>query len=470
MKINFHNILILLCLIIGAGKVVAQTTDFSSGVYILNEDWFGHRNSTLMHLSEAGSFSYDLIGNNPDNAGKSLGCTSQFAAFYDNRLYIISKQDQDSGESSAVRGGRIVVVDPTNHHILFTQDTIFCMNGVSAADGRAFVGVNPHKGYISTSNGIFIFDLDHYTIKGRIKGTENSLIVGGEVSNTDGIGPLYHNQCGAMIAAGNYVFASFQDHGILVIDATTDQIKHTFPGCFSTIVQSKDQRIWAVRNTDDTYPDYPYGMAGEYWMGNELIAIHPVTLKTDTINFLEDFGMEDLMVEQSWYAWNAGSLCASTKDNSLFFAYNDNIWSWFTRSRIYRYDIDDNELYEVYDTEEDGNYIYGAGIRVEPNSDRLWVSCYVGSNVSTNNFVFYNIDADPDSDTFGTRTAVYTPIKNYWYPAMFLFPEDNVPAPTALPDIKTQSSVTNCQKIICNGQLLILRDGKTFMLTGCQVK
>jgi hypothetical protein len=416
-----------------------------------------------MHLSELGQFSYDLVGNNPDNAGKSLGCTSQYATFYNGRLYVISKQDQDSGESSSVRGGRIVVIDPTDHRILFSQDTIFTINGISAADGRAFVGVNPHKGYISTSNGIFVFDLDNYTIKGRIAGTENPLIQGGEISNTDGIGPLYHNQCGNMIAYNNKVFAVMQDKGVLVINATTDVIEHVFEGCFSTIVQSKDGRIWAARNTETAYQEYPYGMAGEWWMGNELMAIHPTTLATDTINFLKEFGIEDVMVEQNWYAWNAGSLCASTKDNSLFFAYNKNVWSWFTRSHIYRYDIDSNELYEIYDTAEDNNYIYGAGIRVEPQSDRLWVSCYVGSNISTNNFVFYALDINLNSESFGTRIGTYTPIKNYWYPAMFLFPEDNVLS--SLPNNPIASSPKS-PKILRNGQLIILREGKCYSITG----
>lgn len=457
----------ILCLVIGAGELLGQTTNFNSGVYILNEDWFGHRNSTLMHISDEGKFSYDLIGNNPNNAGRSLGCTAQYATFYDGRLFVISKQNQDSGESSSVRGGRIVVIDPTDHRILFSQDTIFTINGISAADGRAFVGVNPHKGYISTSNGIFVFDLDNYTIKGRIAGTENPLIQGGEISNTDGIGPLYHNQCGNMIAYNNKVFAVMQDKGVLVINATTDVIEHVFEGCFSTIVQSKDGRIWAARNTETAYQEYPYGMAGEWWMGNELMAIHPTTLATDTINFLKEFGIEDVMVEQNWYAWNAGSLCASTKDNSLFFAYNKNVWSWFTRSHIYRYDIDSNELYEIYDTAEDNNYIYGAGIRVEPNSDRLWVSCYVGNNISTNNFVFYTLDVNTDSDTFGTRIETYTPIKNYWYPAMFLFPQDNHASALANPNTQKPTSYT---KIFRNGQLLILQNGVEYSITGQKLR
>ena len=129
------------------------------------------------------------------------------------------------------------------------------------------------------------------------------------------------------------------------------------------------------------------------------------------------------------------------KDNSLFFTYNDNVWSWFSRSHIYRYDIDQNDLYEIYDTAEDNNYIYGAGIRIEPNSDRLWVSCYVGNNISTNNFVFYALDANPYSDCFGTRIGTYTPIKNYWYPAMFIFPKDNTTS--ALPHTNSQSPIAN---------------------------
>jgi hypothetical protein len=305
--------------------------------------------------------------------------------------------------------------------------------------------------------------LDNYTIKGRIAGTENPLIQGGEISNTDGIGPLYHNQCGNMIAYNNKVFAVMQDKGVLVINATTDVIEHVFEGCFSTIVQSKDGRIWAARNTETAYQEYPYGMAGEWWMGNELMAIHPTTLATDTINFLKEFGIEDVMVEQNWYAWNAGSLCASTKDNSLFFAYNKNVWSWFTRSHIYRYDIDSNELYEIYDTAEDNNYIYGAGIRVEPQSDRLWVSCYVGGNISTNNFVFYALDINLNSESFGTRIGTYTPIKNYWYPAMFLFPEDNILS--SLPNNPIASSPKS-QKILRNGQLIILREGKCYSIIG----
>ena len=455
------TILFFLCFFIGVGCILAQTTDYTSGVYILNEDWFGHRNSTLMHLSPKGEFTYDLIANNPDNNGKSLGCTSQYATFYEGRLYVISKQDQDSGESASVKGGRIVVVDPTTHEIIFTQDTIFCMNGISAADGRAFVGVNPHKGYISTSNGIFVFNLDSFTIHGFITGTENPLIVGGEVSNTDGLGPLYHNQCGGMVVAGNRVFAVMQDKGVLVIDAQTDSIEHILPGCFSNIVQSKDGRIWVARNTEIDHQDYTFGMAGEWWTGNELIAIHPTTLATDTINFLDEFGMEDVQVEQSWYAWNAGSLCASTKENSLFFAYNDDIWSRFTRSHIYRYDIDSNELYEVYDTSADGNYIYGAGIRVEPTTDRIWVSCYVGSNISTNNFVFYTIDGDPNSEHFGSRLSTHTPIKNYWYPAIFLFPEKST---TSVPT--PPSAIHTASKVLRGAQLLIMNNGNTYTVLG----
>jgi hypothetical protein len=144
------------------------------------------------------------------------------------------------------------------------------------------------------------------------------------------------------------------------------------------------------------------------------------------------------------------------------------VWSWFTRSHIYRYDIDSNELYEIYDTAEDNNYIYGAGIRVAPKSDKLWVSCYVGSNISTNNFVFYTINVNPDSDTFGTRIGTYTPIKNYWYPAMFLFPEDN--NASSLPNSTHSMHATQGSKSMRNGQLIILHEGNYYNIMGQKIE
>ena len=75
----------------------AQTT-YTDGVFMLNEDWFGHNNSTINFLrpeNDVDPFEYYIIQNNEANAGQSLGCTAQFGAIYGDNIYIISKQDQD---------------------------------------------------------------------------------------------------------------------------------------------------------------------------------------------------------------------------------------------------------------------------------------------------------------------------------------------------------------------------------------
>ena len=76
---------------------------------------------------------------------------------------------------------------------------------------------------------------------------------------------------------------------------------------------------------------------------------------------------------------------------------------------------------------------------------------------------FYALDINLNSESFGTRIGTYTPIKNYWYPAMFLFPEDNILS--SLPNNPIASSPKS-QKILRNGQLIILREGKCYNITG----
>ncbi len=395
---------------------------YTSGVFILNEDWYGHNNSTLNHLSDQGAFSYRILQAEND-ASVSLGCTSQFAAIYGDKFYFVSKQSQDPGETSTRKGARLVVTDATTLKIAYSIDTLFAINGKHAADGRGFVGVDETKGYIGSSNGIFVLDFATGKITKRIRGTENPLITGGEQAAA-GTGPLYQNQIGMMLRTHDYVFAIQQDTGIHVIDPVADTIITTIRGCFSTMVQSKDGRIWAARNTNTTAQSYPYGTAGgESWQGNELLAINPATLATTAYDLRTLSGNENMIVEQTWYAWTAGSLCASLRENALFFSYTDNIWDWYSgRIHIMKFDIDNLSVTEIYNTSSLGEYyIYNSGVvRVHPRTGNLFVACFK-TLVSTNDWLFLQIMPT------GRLVRTYTPIKNYWYPALFVFPDSDAP-------------------------------------------
>ncbi|MDE7149443.1 MAG: hypothetical protein K2O01_03405, partial [Bacteroidales bacterium] len=169
-----------------------EKPDYTKGVFILNEDWFGHQNSTINYLRPDGEWEYRVF--QKENPGKELGCTGQYGAIYEGRMYIISKQERDV--AATVTGGRITVCDAETMACIKQIETIATDDeGRSVADGRAFVGVNPQKGYVSTSNGVYVFDLEALEVTGLIPGTD-----------AEG-GGLYSAQCGTMLKVGNQVLA-----------------------------------------------------------------------------------------------------------------------------------------------------------------------------------------------------------------------------------------------------------------------
>jgi dipeptidyl aminopeptidase/acylaminoacyl peptidase len=411
-----QTMIILFLSIVGGQPVGAGDKAYTNGLFILNEDWFGHNNSTISFLDPvAGTFDYDLIGNNADNGNQSLGCTAQFGTIYGDHIYLIAKQDQDPGERHAT-GGRLVVADAKTFKIKKRMARIAEKDGRSMADGRSFVGVDETKGYIGTSNGIYILNLTSLEITGSIADTGNPLIVGDE-NNSAGIGALYQNQIGTMLRTHDYVFAIQQDRGVLVINPATDRIETVIAGCFSTMTQSKDGTIWVGKNSNANYQTYPYGnhgSSGEEWEGNQLLKINPATLETRLIDLPSPVG-----INQTWYAWTAGSLCASAQHNRLYFTFNPDKWSWFACSLLYRYDIDDDAFVQLYDSSPEERYFYGAGIRINPLDDKLYASLYL-DNISQSYF-FYQMDSD------GGKLREYEPIARYWFPALFIFPDNHAP-------------------------------------------
>lgn len=415
-----------------ACSVPLLAQNYRDGVFVLNEDWYGHSNSSFNFLHpETGDIDYYIVQTNPANMAddgiiRTLGCTAQYAEVYGGKIYVISKQDQDPGENASEKmGGRFVVLDASTMEVLHSSRLIASKDGKSLADGRSFLGVAADKGYIGTSNGIYTVRLSDYVITGPIEGTENPLVTGDE-SAADGLGALYENQIGMMLRLQNYVLAIKQDSGILVIDPVDDKVKSVIPGCFSTMTRSLDGYVWAGMNTNEEYMHYPYGSAGEQWVGTSLLKIDPYTLETERID-LPVGG-----VNQTWYAWNAGSLCASSKRNTLYFVYNGDLsqgqGSWFTTSQLYRYDIDSGKCELIYDSSSDDRYFYGASIRLNPVDDNIYAALYVGF-ISNNYFLYYRFDEN------GSLLREYEPISGYWYPAMFVFPDINPPVLKDVPDV-----------------------------------
>ena len=461
--------------LIAGSSMLLKAQNYTNGVYVLNEDWYGHNNSTLNFWNpETETIDY-LIMQMANNYEYSLGCTSQYGQLYGDFIVITGKQDKDPGEPGDMKSGRVSILH--RNTLKPVGDEVHPLISVnekdkSDADGRGVCFVDNKKFYIGTSNGIYVFKWDEqgkiftWDSEKIIPGTENVLITGDEVSNADGLGPLYQNQIGMMLRTQDYVFAIKQDLGVLVIDPQTDEIITIIEGCFSTMAQSKDGNIWVGVNYQEEGSEdnlnYPYGWNGDAWNGSQLMCIDQYTLETKKVR-LDTGG-----IPQSWYAWTAGTLTASETENVLYFVYTDPSLgqiNWFRNCVLYRFNIDaidwnnidlsnPDEAYaegaceEIYDSSFDNLYFYGGALQCNPKDGNLYASLYVGENIATQEWIYAIINSE------GEMTQYQEPIKRYWYPAMFIFPDNEAPIVDGLEDItiadKNSVTVTLADKVTDN--------------------
>ena len=372
---------------------VQPSTGFSNGVFFLNEDWFGHADSSLNFMKNDGTFTYNVF--KAQNNDMTLGTSSAYAAIYGDQFFFVSKQP-GAGDNHS---GRLAVADASTLVRNANFDTI-------GGDGRSFVGVTAQKGYLATSKGIVIYDIANQQIKTAI-------------AETDGTSNLYSGQIGNMIRTSKYVFAINQKKGLLVIDPTTDTVIKNVSGAFTRIVHSKDGNVWVATK-------------------NSLTKINPYTLAQDTPISLPT----NAVVSADWGSWRAGSFSASTQNNTLYWINDPGSWS--EGNTVVKYDIDTNTLNTSFFTlpQQDTTFkqiFYGAGLRVHPVTDELYLNATesgFGSHYEKN-WVYV---------VSNTGTSLKTlPLNDYyWFMALPVFPDnfapvisENVPASISLSGVYT---------------------------------
>ncbi|MDM8269714.1 DUF5074 domain-containing protein [Barnesiella viscericola] len=354
--------------------------DYTQGLFLVNEDWYGWDNGTVNFLTSDGRWVYRAFRR--ENPGETLGVTTQYGAIYGGRFFFVSKQASSTADAST--GGRLVVADALTLKKVAAFDEI-------GGDGRSFVGVDEHTAYIGTSSGITRLDLE-------------SMSLGETIAGTGGEGGLYAGQIGAMVRAGSYVFAAKQSVGVLVIDAATHTLHTTIDlPTISTLTLGRDGGVWAADATS-------------------LVRIDVATLETRS-RLLPD----DCRVSSTWGAWNAGSLCAAYRNNFLYFANEKG-------NQIARYHIPTDELDADFFTLPDQDKAYvqqfqGAGLRVDPRNDRLFVITTESGYLShyMNNWI-HVVDGHSGELLDTVELERY-----YWFMAMPVFPDNEAPV-IALPD------------------------------------
>lgn len=335
--------------------IVIFDYNYEDGVFIVNEDWFGHDDGTVNFFTNEGDFVYRAYRN--ENPGETLGTTTQFATTFADHIFFMSKQ-----------GNRLVVVNRQS----LIKEAVFTEIG---GDGRAFVGVNPEKAYVGTSNGVRILNL-------------NDLSLGNFI-------PGFSGETGCMLQAEQYVFII---NGNKVHILENDEIVESISGsAFAGITRSVDGNVWVGA-------------------GTQLLKISPYTLEYEAIDL-----PNGMTISGSNGVWNAGSLCASNTENALFWC---EAGSWGSSQLIYKYEIDDmSSLDDVFHTLPDDWVTYGAGLRVHPVDNHIYITAKKdgwGDNSKFNKLFVVN------AETANVETSANLE-EYFWFPALPLMADKYAP-------------------------------------------
>lgn len=373
-----------------------ETFDYTKGAFVVNEDWFGHRNSAVTFLSNDGKWNYKAI--------EEIGATACFGTFYGNKFYAIAKQAKDP--SASVTGGRITICNGTTMGIVNQIENIDAAKG---ADGRSFLGVDEHKAYVSTSNGIYVLDLNTEEITGEVTMDGNSIV----------------GECGNMVRKDDRVYAVSFSKGICVINPETNEVENVISGSFGSIVMSKDGNLWV-----------------SLFQNREYAGLAKLNLEEGKVEKLSlPKGIGNPVCTYLWGAWTPDALCASAKENAIYWTA---VSGWSTYM-VFKYDIDQQKFTKFIDlSAEEGNTwsIYGCSFRIDPVTDNAYTTLAVGY---TNNYKVRKYDNKGNLlAEYAMEPDVDASKRNYWFPGMFVFPdtEDPVWNKLAQQTVEVGSTVT----------------------------
>lgn len=409
-------------------QVVVTKADYRDGMFIVNEDWFGRSPSSLNYLYPNGS--WDLRASSWINGDNMLGTTTQFGTIYGGKFYFISKQ-----------GLRLSIADAQTMEWI---KSFIDMGG----DGRSFIGVDEHTGYVGTASGIRVVNLDNLPdIPGNFinNGTVHPKVVDQLphtiISGAESHNGLYSSQVATMERVGNYVFAIQQGVGILVINAKTHIVERTLIDYnYHSLTLAKDGYLYAgttgTVSDNVVVPDDGQGL--ESVALNIIVRIDPWTFTETPITLSSGISGPPA----SWGAWQCPAIWAATTTNKIYWKTTDKI--------IVCYDIDGNTLTKVLDLNDyrrhpisaaDPWAFYGTAFRVQPGTDTLYAvvgTFYISGNIAHRNHwkvLKINPDGDqPNADdegAIGNIIEEYPLEDHYWFPAMPVFPDKHRPEFTA---------------------------------------
>ena len=341
-----------------SSEIISKTYS-ASGVYILNEpNMTGSERTRGINKHTFGEKTVErfIIGD-----FKSFGASNQNVANWAGKLYNVAPYTQ--------QGVPFAQFDATTGKFIKAIQSI-------AGQGRAFAGITPELGVLTTTKGAFLINLTDLTIESEsLKGSAASK----NVFVSDGY---------LFIVCSQGAIAYNLDN----LSSTTEPI--ILGAATAGFVKSKDGTIWASN-------------------GKMLLAINPRDLTTSTVEL-----PDGAKISFSGNPWKQCSWAASTADNIFFFTKD----SWGQSKEVYKYDIDTKVLISKFITSAadlDGYDLYGTSLYYDAERDELICQGMKGWGADAAYNGIWGFNAKSGAKSFGvlydTTAAAYL---DMWFPAM----------------------------------------------------
>lgn len=357
-KLKYLVVAFLLVIVAACKKNSDQSppmlaSKYSNGFFILNEGWYQHAAGSIGFYDNSKGAITDSVFST-ENPGKYFNPNTaqlEFGTIYKGNFYLLTKY-----------GGPLVVANAT------TLKETARIPASANNDFRAFLGLDDTKGLVSTSNGIYPITLSTLTL-----GTKLSTVTG---------------EAGDMVKAGNYIFVLSKTDGLVILNASDYSVAKKVAGLTVGFAVTPDGSVWAAGN-------------------NSLDKINPSTLAITTVT-------TPFTVNDTWGAWHAGSITASTKENTIYIANNEQYSGALT---IYKYaDGNASSIAAPFISIATGKETYGKGVNYNAKTNQLVVNTVeslYGVHFSKNDLDFY----DPSNGML----IKDLPFTGYYFPATVVF-------------------------------------------------
>lgn len=341
--------------------VSAGATDYTNGFFVLNEDWFGHQSSSINFFSYEDSTWHENVYK-AENPGSTLGNTAEYAQVFDGKLFICSKQNYGT------TGGRFIVADAK------TLKKLVSIDEIGGADSRAFCPVTPEKGYIGTSDGIYVFNI-------------STLALGSKIDGTSG-------EYGDMLYKEGFVYAASKS-GITVINAATDQVASTLSQASTTSVfQTKSGQVYAAVN------DCTWGTP----TSSNTCEFVPINTATRTLGTPIKV---DMASQNTSFAWKHCAPAADVNDEAVYYSPAE------LSNFICKYDFATGTFTQKFITFDGSQVMYGSVVGTDPKSGDIIATTF--ESYSSTNYYLNIYD-----HTTGALKKQVKMSGNYWFPAMIV--------------------------------------------------